>query len=80
MKSKLGEAIRRQRKKAGMSIEELAKKTKIHRTYISKIENQGFIPSDKLLERIVKELNASSLVKIYLSEKQAKILGKVKKK
>jgi len=78
METKLGNAIRARRKKLGLSIEELAKKIKTHRTYISKIENQGFIPSDKLMGKIVKGLDAPTLIKIYLTEKHTEILKKSK--
>jgi ribosome-binding protein aMBF1 (putative translation factor) len=56
----------------------LADKIKTHRTYISKIENQELMPSDKLMGKIIKGLNSPTLLKIYLAEKRTEILRKSK--
>lgn len=56
--SSLGRQIRARRKKTGLTIEELARKVGIDRTYITKIERHGFLPSRKVIDNILKNLGA----------------------
>jgi transcriptional regulator with XRE-family HTH domain len=56
-KMSLGQLIRARRKKLDLTIEELAIKVGIDRTYITKIERYGFLPSRKVIDNIVKNLN-----------------------
>jgi len=51
-----GQTVRSRRKELGLTAEELAKKTGIVRTYVSRIERHNFIPSLKVLERLIKVL------------------------
>ena len=53
----LGQRIRARRKELGLTIEELANKVGIDRTYITKIERHGFLPSRKVIDNIVKNLS-----------------------
>jgi len=53
----LGQQIRARRKELDLTIEELARKVGIDRTYITKIERQGFLPSRKVIDSIVKNLS-----------------------
>lgn len=57
---RLGELIKAGRKKAGLTAEELAKKAGIDRTYLSKIERHGFLPSPKVLKDIIAHLRDRS--------------------
>lgn len=52
----LGQLIRARRKELGLTIEELAKKVGIDRTYFTRIEKHGFLPSPKVMLNIVTNL------------------------
>ena len=54
-----GNRIRKIREKKKMSQSELAKRLKVDRSYINKIENNKNKPSIPLLERIAHELGCS---------------------
>lgn len=61
----LGDEIRKVRKAAGLSQEELAGKSNLHRTYISLLERNKKSPTLDSLFRICKALgiSASNLIK-----------------
>jgi len=63
---KLGERIKKIRKEQGFSQEQLATKSKLHRTYISDIERGDRNVSIKNIEKIAKALgvNISDLLSI----------------
>lgn len=70
MKQSLGSAIKNQRKKLHLSTVALARQLDMNRGYIHKIENQAFLPSPKIIEKISSELKCPSLVKLYFVEKR----------
>lgn len=62
----IGHRIRNDRKRAGLTLRELASKVDYDFTYLSKIENgtvdengKPFVPSDELIERIAKVLGVN---------------------
>jgi transcriptional regulator with XRE-family HTH domain len=61
----LGEAIRRARRAAGLSQEQLADESGVHWTYLSEIETSKVSPSISVLRRIADALGvrASQLVR-----------------
>lgn len=67
-KGEFGKAIKARRKELGITGEELAKKVGVVRTYISKIESKGCLPSYKLMDKIEKVLKYN-LSGLYLQEK-----------
>ena len=69
MKQSLGNAIKTQRKKLRLSTTALARQLDMNRGYIHKIENQDFLPSPKIIEKIANELKSPSLVKLYFEAK-----------
>jgi len=56
----LGENIKKVREKAGKTQEELAEKTGIHVSYLSRIERGVVNPSVEVLENIAKVLKVKS--------------------
>ena len=52
----LGQMIRARRKKLGLTAEKLAITSGIDRTYLSKIERRGYLPSPNVLIKIVNNL------------------------
>lgn len=67
----LGKKIRARRKELGLIAEELAKKAGIDRTYLSKIEKHGYLPSPEVLGKIVMHLNDNpeSYFRVYTTLK-----------
>jgi len=63
----LGEKIKIRRKKLELTAEALALKCGIDRTYLSKIERHNFLPSPKILLKIVSELqdNPYDYLRLY---------------
>ena len=57
---KLGMMLKRLRQKRGLTQEALAKKVKVHRVYIAKIEAQDRTPSLRMLERLAKALKVDA--------------------
>lgn len=55
-KGTLGVMIKEKRNALGMTAEKLANKVGIDRTYLSKIETQGFLPSPMILKKIIEHL------------------------
>ncbi len=78
----LGQLIRARRKKLYLTIEELAKKVGIDRTYITKIEKHDFLPSPQVLTSIIAQLNGNpdKYMRLYKSLKIAKTKKKLKQK
>ena len=78
----LGQLIRIRRKKLQLTAEDLANKVGIDRTYISKIENHDFLPSPKVLTKLVAQLNDSphKYMRLYESLKAAKAKKMLKQK
>jgi len=56
----IGQELRRARRDAGLSQEELAHSAKIHRTYISLLERDKKSPTLDVLFRICNALNVSA--------------------
>jgi len=52
----VGRLIKLKRKKVGLTAEKLADRIGVDRTYISKIENHGLVPSKKILLKITSVL------------------------
>jgi len=69
MSESLGSALKGQRKKLHLSTVGLAKLLNMNRSYIHKIENQDFLPSLKIIEKIAKELKSPALVELYFTAK-----------
>jgi len=59
IKKKFGEKVRLRREELGLSQEEFAFQSGIHRTYVSGIERGVRNPSLTMVERIVKALGVS---------------------
>lgn len=78
----LGQMIRARRKKLGLTIEELASKIGIDRTYITKIEKHGFLPSPKVLTNIVTNLKdkPNKYIALYRSLKTEGAIKALKQK
>lgn len=76
-KTSLGQLIKIRRKALGLTIEELAHKAGIDRTYITKIERHGLLPSRKVIDNIVKNLSDSP-VKYLRLYKSLKINQRIK--
>jgi transcriptional regulator with XRE-family HTH domain len=72
-KNLLGKAIREQRKKIKITAESLAEKIGVDRTYISKIENKGWLPSSKTMQKIASTLKSSDLLRIFSFAKYPEI-------
>ena len=68
----IGENIRLNRDKSGMTQDELAEKVGISRNYISDLENDRYIPSVKTLTKIAKVLNMNLDFLLEMSEIQDK--------
>jgi len=79
-KPSLGQMIRARRKKIGLTAEELAKKAGVDRTYLSKIERHGALPSPKVLNSIVAHLDdkPNKYISLYESLKFGQWKQKVK--
>jgi ribosome-binding protein aMBF1 (putative translation factor) len=77
MRQSLGSAIKSQRKKLRLSTVALARQLNMDRTYIHKIENQAFLPSPKIIEKIAKELKLTSLAKLYCAAKNDELNKKL---
>ena len=52
-RNSLGQLIRTRRKELGLTIEELARKVGIDRTYLTKIEKHDWLPSPEVLTHII---------------------------
>ena len=65
---KFGERVKIARKSLGITAERLSEKVGIDRTYISKIENQGWLPATKVVIKLNKVLN-ESLLGSYMNER-----------
>ena len=78
----LGQMIKTRRKELGLTAERLANKANIDRTYISKIEKHGFLPSPKLLTKIISNLNDTSdkYIRLYKSLKLESAMKSYKEK
>jgi transcriptional regulator with XRE-family HTH domain len=72
-KGDFGKVIRARRKELGITGEELAKKVGVVRTYISKIESKGSLPSFNLMKKIEKALKYN-LAGLYLQEKNSSLV------
>ena len=72
----LGQLIRARRKELGLTTEDLSKKVAINRSYISKIERQNYLPSTKVLIKIVTNLkdNPNKYLKCYERQKFGRAL------
>ena len=55
--SMVGDQIRKERKRRGLSQEELAQKAHLHRTYVSLLERNRRKPTTDVFERICDALN-----------------------
>ena len=64
-----GRAVREFRKATGISQEELAERTEIHRTYIGGIERGERNPTWLMITRIEKALGISATQLVQLAEK-----------
>ena len=69
MINELGKAIRSRREELKITAEELAKKVGIDRTFVSKIENHGLLPSRLVLARIETVLKTTDLFEYYIKQK-----------
>ena len=75
-KGALGQKIWARRKELGLTAEKLAGKCGISRTYISKIEKRGYLPSVDILAKIIKELRDAPMpyFRVYQYIKYPEIL------
>jgi transcriptional regulator with XRE-family HTH domain len=71
-KSDFAILLRRLLEKRGLTAEGLAKKAKINRTYISKIENKNYLPSYDVAEKICGVLKSDKLMSTYMHLKYPK--------
>ena len=70
---RLGEMIiKRRKEKDNMSAAELARRVKVHRSYITKIEKDGLLPLPKVMKRIQKVLG-DDLGAIYEKEQATRL-------
>jgi transcriptional regulator with XRE-family HTH domain len=69
MQNDLGKAIKARRKELKLTAEELAKRVGVDRTFISKIEARGMLPSREVLARMERALNTTSLLELYIEKK-----------
>jgi transcriptional regulator with XRE-family HTH domain len=78
----LGQMIRSRRKELKLTIDDLAKKVGVDRTYIGKIENHGILPLPKVLIKIVKSLddNSNKYIRLYKALKVSHAITAVKKR
>jgi len=56
----IGDEIRKERKRAGLTQEQLAAKAGVHRTYISMLERNIYKPTVDVLIRICKHLGVKA--------------------
>lgn len=75
----LGARLRQLRKETGMSQREVADKVKIDFTYLSKIESGLMYPSEEVLKKLAKVLNADKDELITLAGKVPSDLSEVLK-
>jgi transcriptional regulator with XRE-family HTH domain len=66
----LGEELRKARRKAGLSQEDLGFRAGVDRSYISEIENEHFNPTVSMFLRLCKAMNASASEIIKRIEKE----------
>jgi len=78
----LGQLIRARRKELNLTIEELAKKVGIDRTYFTRIEKHGLLPSPKVMRDIVMNLktNPTKYMRLYKSLKLERVMKTWKQK
>ena len=75
MKGKpLGQLILERRKGFKITAESLAHKIGVDRTYISRMERHGWLPSLPLMKRIAKELKDKNLLLYYIAEKYPDVM------
>ena len=67
-KHTLGQMIRARRKKLGLTAEKLAIKSGIDRTYLSKIERHGYLPSPNVLLKIVNNREVLKFFPFYIKK------------
>ena len=68
-KETIGEIIRNQRKKLGLTAEQLAKKIGVDRTYISKIEKHNLLPSFAVISNLRRVLGIDNCLTLYINQK-----------
>ena len=78
MQETLGEAIQKRRKALKITSTVLAERIGIDRTYITKVESDVVIPPRKLIEQIIKELDDTSLIRLYFDAKRNRLNCKLK--
>ncbi len=84
----IGVTLRARRRALNITAEQLAEKIGVERTYISKIENKGYIPSQAVMNKIADILNikdpewgiAEQLQKVVRKYKQLQSLVQAVKK
>ena len=78
----LGQLIRARRKELKLTIDDLAKKVGVDRTYIGKIEKQGILPLPEVLTKIIKNLNDdhNKYIRLYKTLKVKRALKTVNQK
>ena len=81
-KMALGQIIRARRKELNFTTEELAKKVGIDRTYLTKIEKYGWLPSPEVLTAIITYLKdkPKKYIDIYESLKFGGVLKQWRQK
>ena len=67
-KKDIGEIVRSQRKKLGLTADKLAEKVGVDRTYISKIENHNLFPSPDIISKL-SDILQINLVAAWFFEK-----------
>lgn len=76
----LGEYLKKARKEKKLSYKKLAELIQVDRTYLSKIENHGWVPSEKVIKKLAKELGDNLIEFIYEQQKNPKPSSDIKKK
>ena len=78
MQETLGKAIQKRRKALKITSTVLAGRVGLDRTYITKVESDVVIPPRKLIDQIIKELNDTSLIRLYFNAKRDHLNRKLK--
>lgn len=65
-----GKEIKKRRNDLNLTQKNLATSAGIKRPYLAQIENQGFLPSKEVAEKISSSLNYPALLQIFIEEKE----------
>ncbi|MBW2044315.1 MAG: helix-turn-helix transcriptional regulator [Deltaproteobacteria bacterium] len=78
VRASLGKAVKKRRQELKITANHLAKAVGVNRSFISRMENHGWLPSLPLMKKIAKELKDKKLLKQYAIEKHPEIVEIIK--